>query len=1010
MQYLTNQASLSTVKIRNTTKNIPIDISFAETMFSAELEKRKNITIAIIDSKVENYQQLAQGVKLGTEVIILDGKRDGIAQIAEVLATRHNINSIQIVAHGKAAAIELGSTELNLDNLENYSSELQLWGTALSEEGSIFLLSCNTAAGESGLEFIQKISQITGASIAASQNLTGNAALGGDWELEIAIGPINTELAFEKAALEAYTSVLATLVKENFQNGVIYGPWIYGTTGNSSKPGLTAGNGAGILPGLGLGDTPGDGALRLTSNAENQAAFVIYNNPISSTEGLKVTFEFFAYAGSAYYGTPGDGLSFFLIDGTATPTQAGAYGGSLGYAQDTITPIPGLVGGYLGIGFDEFGNFSNNNQGRVGGTGLQPDAVTLRGREATGYEFLTNTVVPGGIDNYTSQTRNSATRRVQITLDPSTSVTPNRLRVALDLNGNDSFTDAGETIIDILNLTTVNGAIPPTFKFGFASSTGLATDIHEVRTLKVESIDPPASQADIVTVKTGPQYARPQSTITYQITATNNGPNNAQNVLVQDQLPLDLTFVNADGGGNFNPETGAVTWPSVNLANGASITRTVTAVTPNKNGSIINTAFSSSTTYDPNDANNDGSQTLSQVETRLVAAVADVVTTKTGPATATAGSTVAYTITTANSGPDEATNVSIYDTIIPGLTGVSVSNGGSYDPVTGVVTFPAVPTLLNGAANAIARTVSFIAPNDTSVSNTASSTSTTPDSTPGNNNGTAATAKVTTSITPAPVPTPTPAPVPTPTPAPVPTPTPAPVPTPTPAPVPTPTPAPVPTPTPAPVPTPTPAPVPTPTPAPVPTPTPAPVPTPTPAPVPTPTPAPVPTPTPAPVPTPTPAPVPTPTPAPVPTPTPAPVPTPTPTNQPPVAANTNFSIAPNSITQVTGLGATDADGTIASYTINTLPPADQGLLFIGNPQNGGVRVTVGQTLTPEQIQQLFFQSTGNFTTADFNYSATDDRGAMSPATATVAVRLATPTPTNQPPVAAKYQLQHCTQQ
>ena len=1078
--------SFSSVKTRKLTTNIPVTLFQPKEKFPAKKEQKKNVVV--IDSKVEDYKQLVSAVTAGTEVFVLDRARDGISQITEILGDRTDIHTLHIVSHGSVAAIEIGLTELNIYNLESYSSQLQKWGKSLSKTGSILIYGCNTAAGKPGREFINRISELTGKNIAASENATGNAKLGGDWKLEITTGLIDAELAFRPEVLETYSYVLATLVKENFQNGIVYGPWIYGISGNSALPGLTAGTGSGVLPGLGIGDTPGNGALRLTSSAESQAAFVIYNNPIPATEGLKVTFEFFAYAGSAYFGTPGDGISFFLIDGTATPSQAGAFGGSLGYAQRT--GAPGVVGGYLGIGFDEFGNFSNGGEGRVGGTGQLSDSIAIRGRESTNYQFLTNASVPGGIDNYTVSNRDLATRRVQITLDPPSSTTPNRLRVALDLNGNDSFTDAGETIIDIPNLTTANGAIPPTLKFGFASSTGFATNIHEVRTLKVESIDPPPSQADIITLKNGPNYALPNSTIVYTITAVNNGPNEAQNVLIQDQLPPGLTFSSAGDGGVFNPATRVVTWPSLNIANGASVSRTISVIAPAvKGGPFVNTAFSTGTTFDPNPDNNSGFAEISQVSTTMVDAVADLVTTKIGPvaapvgstvtytistlnngpnaatnvaifdsiipeltgvsvsdggsynpvtgvvsfpaiaslanaasiartvsfvapnaanvsniasststtddptpgnnngsavtarvttnltpvadlvttktgsATATAGETVTYTISTFNNGPSAAANVAIFDTIIPGLTGVSVSDGGSYDPVTGVVSFGAIASLANAAS--IARTVSFVAPNATSVSNIASSTSTTDDPTPGNNNGSAVTARVTTSISPAP----------------------------------TPTPAPVPTPTPAPVPTPTPAPVPTPTPAPVPTPTPAPVPTPTPAPVPTPTPAPVPTPTPAPVPTPTPAPVPTPTPAPVPTPTPAPVPTPTPVNQPPVANNTNFSIAPNGSIRVTGLGGSDPDGSIASYTINTLPPTNQGVLYIGDPANGGIPVTAGQSLTPEQLQQLFFQATGNFTAANFSYSAIDNLGATSPATAAVSAILATPTPVNQPPVA-----------
>ena len=662
------------------------------------------------------------------------------------------------------AALEIGRAELNIDNLETYSSQLQQWGKALSESASILLYGCNVAARESGMKFLQKIREFTGANIAASNNRTGNAALGGDWELEISTGQINTEVAFEKEVLEGYTSVLATLVNENFKDSVVVGPWIYGV-GNTrtDPPGLTAGspNPKGVIPIIG-GDPEGLGTLRLTSNATFQAAFVIYDNPISATEGLRVTFDYFAYnRGTVLF--PGDtiaqgadGLSFFLIDGTATPTKAGGYGGSLGYAQNTNLDgtVPGIVGGYLGIGLDEFGNYSSSVAGgKVGGfLDRKPDTVALRGSESTSYNFLGSQSVAIGIDEPSLSTRTNARRRVQVTLSPTISATPNRLTVTLDLDNDGNFNGANETLIDIGDVTTINGVVPTTFKFGFAASTGGNTNVHEVNNVLVESIEAPTVVADVSIVKKGPLVATPNSTITYTIIATNNGPNSAQSVLIQDQLPPALSSnpVTADNGGSFDSQTNTVRWPAIpTLANGESVTRTITATVPatlSAGTALTNTAFSSSSTFDPNLDNNNSSQPLSQVSTTIVDTSADLVTTKTGPATATAGSTVTYTISTQNLGPSAATEVTISDTIVPGLTSVVLSPGGTYNADTGIVTFQAIPSLPSGAA--VANTLSFVAPNSGSVSNTASSSSPTPDPTPGNNNGGSPTATVTTNITP----------------------------------------------------------------------------------------------------------------------------------------------------------------------------------------------------------------------------------------------------------------------
>jgi hypothetical protein len=83
--------------------------------------------IAFIDTQVENYQSLIAGVKTGTEVVVLDGNRDAIDQITDILALRSNIDSIHIVSHGAPGSLQLGDVRFSLDDIECDRHSLQQW-------------------------------------------------------------------------------------------------------------------------------------------------------------------------------------------------------------------------------------------------------------------------------------------------------------------------------------------------------------------------------------------------------------------------------------------------------------------------------------------------------------------------------------------------------------------------------------------------------------------------------------------------------------------------------------------------------------------------------------------------------------------------------------------------------------------------------------------------------------------------------------------------------------------
>src|SRR4028118_89302 len=172
-------------------------------------------SIVFIDPALDCYQSLAGGVLPGAEIIILDGKGNGVEQITTKLQTiaaaGGTVDQVHIFSHGNSGSLQLGSATLNSDNLSQYESQLQGWRNALSDEADVVVYGCFVGAG-SGSDFVDRLGDLTGADIAASTDLTGH---GGNWNLELATGPIEAQLALTPEAMADYRGTLKIITVTN---------------------------------------------------------------------------------------------------------------------------------------------------------------------------------------------------------------------------------------------------------------------------------------------------------------------------------------------------------------------------------------------------------------------------------------------------------------------------------------------------------------------------------------------------------------------------------------------------------------------------------------------------------------------------------------------------------------------------------------------------------------------------------------------------------------------------
>lgn len=233
----------------------------------------------------------------------------------------------------------------------------------------------------------------------------------------------------------------------------------------------------GILPSI-----VNSGYLRLTNNTGNNAKAVTVPG-IFPAAGNYISVEFRQYA---YNGSGADGIAVTLSD-YAVPAVPGAYGGSLGYAQETGIH-DGFAGGWLGVGLDEYGNYQNATEGRLGGPGFTVESVGARGSGAVqaGYRWLggTSSLSPK-IDNNTSTTA-SLGYYYQVVVDARNDPASTAIAVNRDTGGGYAPLI---TIPNVYTAATAQGftqaPVPANWQISFTGSTGGSTNIHEIGGLRI---------------------------------------------------------------------------------------------------------------------------------------------------------------------------------------------------------------------------------------------------------------------------------------------------------------------------------------------------------------------------------------------------------------------------------------------------------------------------------------------------------------------------------------------
>ena len=283
----------------------------------------------------------------------------------------------------------------------------------------------------------------------------------------------------------------------------------------------------------GINDPSGEGYLRLTNASNYQTGSVYLNQSFPSNLGVVVEFEYWSWGPSTL---KADGTSVFLFDGSYGPGTftMGAWGAGLGYAE-TSAPysiLPGLTGGYIAVGLDEYGNWRTKlNAYDLTAPGNQSPNIAIRGRTVDHTPYLSGILMSSlpfslnySINTAVRPNTNQYYRKFQVAILYNASISSYQVAVSVQTSENG-------TMQQIISPYTMSNPPPSALKVGLASATGAYNSNHEIRNLRI------TTPGDVRVEKTGSTSVNNGEPANYTVTLYNDSPIELNSVTFKDILP-----------------------------------------------------------------------------------------------------------------------------------------------------------------------------------------------------------------------------------------------------------------------------------------------------------------------------------------------------------------------------------------------------------------------------------------------------------------------------------------
>ncbi|XOV78791.1 MAG: tandem-95 repeat protein [Aestuariibacter sp.] len=178
-------------------------------LIELDLKQGKQFSeLVVIDEAVPQQSLFLNSLSPKVAVHKISSHEDGLTALLEILSDYQDLETIRIVSHAESGALLLGKSRIDANQINQHLNDFAKVNGAIKAGGDLLLYGCDLAKGEKGEEFLTLLSNSTGWDIAASDDSTGAISQGGDWELEVVVGDIESHLPDEYIYLADFDHIL----------------------------------------------------------------------------------------------------------------------------------------------------------------------------------------------------------------------------------------------------------------------------------------------------------------------------------------------------------------------------------------------------------------------------------------------------------------------------------------------------------------------------------------------------------------------------------------------------------------------------------------------------------------------------------------------------------------------------------------------------------------------------------------------------------------------------------